>query len=1113
MKTSSFLNKKSLFIFLSIISIIGYSFVVFAAAPSGGYNSGDTLDPDCAPGDTDCMVTVATGGSSQWDDVIGGINFAGGNVGIGTTTPDSLLHIAGQSAENYLKFSGDSSDTYNGFEVSLHDNSDDNFGVASLYMNPEEGITLSTASDDNSKYSYFAVYKTGIQTYTDLGNLFNIDTYNGNYIRLGDLDCTNDCNRLSFNKDDKTISLGWDETGSYGDGMSGIQVHRDNNDYTSVFIGDTGWNGGNGTVFTLNDFDQQFRMNNGNLVLQYNGDGILFGENYLAQFRSGIYSMNGDQTIADFDSQNNFYRYGNGMITVDNSNEQVSISANSGQPFSIYDGGNLGAYVTSVTDWFGGDSGWISQNNNKSSSQHLISGDANNKFVYIADGADQTYVNSACVHFGIGNVGNTYISDDCFGGDIGLRNGLDDGEMAVYIPVSNTYIYGHNSLLVYYDSDGGFGGDSVFGINLEQENSYINFAGGPTGAIGSNGYGFRDNGGILEYKDLGGSWAGFSGGGGWGLTGNSGTNPATNFIGTTDDQSFVIKANNEKVAVFNSDQSGAQYSIFLGYEAGHGATGNTIQSLFFGTFAGYNATNASQSNFIGSDAGSEATFATSSNFIGVGAGYHATNAAGSNFIGVNAGRNAIDAVNANFLGSYAGYNAISANNSNFFGNSAGYQSTGAHESNFFGNSAGSNAINASNSNFFGINAGASATDANNSNFFGKNAGSNAINALNSNFIGDNAGEGSTNAHHSNFFGQNAGLEATNAYISNFFGPNAGFTAENASYSNFFGTNAGNAALNASNSNFFGRNAGYNADNAANSIFIGTQAGDNDIVDNTANSDDFSILLGQKTSTGGFSNSIAIGSNATNTATNEFMIGSVTRRIDTMVFNGGTGNTCSINASTGISCSSDERLKTNITDLNSDTLDKVLSLKTVTYNWKTDENGKPMIGFIAQDLQSQFPELVSENIDGMLSVNYAQITPVIVEAIREMNLKITNINDMTTPNTWRDSLIAWFGNTANGITKIFATEVDTKNLCVSDDAGGKTCITKAQLDQLLMNAGSGGSSSIPVVITPDPIPTPDPDVTGDTGGDSSSDQPQDNTDTSGDSGDSSGDTGSLETPTE
>jgi hypothetical protein len=82
---------------------------------------------------------------------------------------------------------------------------------------------------------------------------------------------------------------------------------------------------------------------------------------------------------------------------------------------------------------------------------------------------------------------------------------------------------------------------------------------------------------------------------------------------------------------------------------------------------------------------------------------------------------------------------------------------------------------------------------------------------------------------------------------------------------------GNAAANAQYSNFFGFQAGYNATNAANSIFIGKNAGNADTVNNTVSGS--SIAIGDSAGTGGFSNSIAIGASAVNTATNQFLIGS------------------------------------------------------------------------------------------------------------------------------------------------------------------------------------------------------------------------------------------------
>jgi hypothetical protein len=196
-------------------------------------------------------------------------------------------------------------------------------------------------------------------------------------------------------------------------------------------------------------------------------------------------------------------------------------------------------------------------------------------------------------------------------------------------------------------------------------------------------------------------------------------------------------------------------------------------------------------------------------------------------------------------------------------------------SNFFGYQTGYNATNASYSNFFGYQTGYNATNAYYSNFFGRGAGYNATNASYSNFLGDYAGDGATNAPGSNFFGTYTGYNATDAYQSNFFGYGAGSFATNAYYSNFFGEYAGYQATDAAYSNFFGQYAGYSATDAANSIFIGRNAGAGDTVDNTSNGLS-SILIGSFTNTGGFSNSILLGSGTisspmANTKANQFML--------------------------------------------------------------------------------------------------------------------------------------------------------------------------------------------------------------------------------------------------
>lgn len=517
-------------------------------------------------------------------------------------------------------------------------------------------------------------------------------------------------------------------------------------------------------------------------------------------------------------------------------------------------------------------------------------------------------------------------------------------------------------------------------------------------------------------------------------------------------------------------------SNFIGQNAGYQAT-DAMQSNFFGFYSGQSATNAHYSNFFGTNAGAGATEAGHSNFFGAGAGSGAINASYSNFIGDNAGNSAISATGSNFLGAdvgslatnahssnflgyQAGYLAVNSSNSNFLGTSAGYYATNASHSNFLGNQAGYQASGASYANFLGEWAGKGATNADLSTFMGYMSGYNATNASGSIFLGYNSGYSASSAASSIFVGQSAGYGATSALGSSFIGNVVGYNATNAYYSIFLGNSAGMEATNARNSIFIGGMSGAGdfgapsngAINAANSIFIGSAAGLKDVVNNTANFDDIttfantSILIGHQTRTGGYSNSIALGAYATNTATNQFMIGSVTRPINQTIWNTAGGTTCTL-ISTGLTCTSDEDFKTNIEDLDQDTLDKLLNVKTITYNWKEGDTDTTNIGFLAQDLEDYFPELVSEDVYGNKSVNYANMTPILVEAVRELDLKVKSFmeGDSITPNSLKTIVKNFLEDFTNGLEIVFFGEVHTKKLCLDD-----ICIDKAQLEELLSN---------------------------------------------------------------
>lgn len=65
---------------------------VYAAPPGSPYTQGETLDPNCAPGDPNCTVASS---SNPWIESGDDIYFSTGNIGIGTTTTESSLSVTG----------------------------------------------------------------------------------------------------------------------------------------------------------------------------------------------------------------------------------------------------------------------------------------------------------------------------------------------------------------------------------------------------------------------------------------------------------------------------------------------------------------------------------------------------------------------------------------------------------------------------------------------------------------------------------------------------------------------------------------------------------------------------------------------------------------------------------------------------------------------------------------------------------------------------------------------------------------------------------------------------------------------------------------------------------
>ena len=87
--------------------------------------------------------------------------------------------------------------------------------------------------------------------------------------------------------------------------------------------------------------------------------------------------------------------------------------------------------------------------------------------------------------------------------------------------------------------------------------------------------------------------------------------------------------------------------------------------------------------------------------------------------------------------------------------------------------------------------------------------------------------------------------------------------------------------------------------------------------------------------------------------------------------------------------SDKALKKNIKDLGK-TLESVNKIKPSTFKWKEEtKSDDKQIGFIAQDVEKYFPELVHGE-EGTKSINTLGVVSVLMKAIQELSAKVTEL---------------------------------------------------------------------------------------------------------------------------
>ena len=182
---------------------------------------------------------------------------------------------------------------------------------------------------------------------------------------------------------------------------------------------------------------------------------------------------------------------------------------------------------------------------------------------------------------------------------------------------------------------------------------------------------------------------GSAGGAGWDLTGNSGTTPGTDFVGTTDAQPLVLKSNNvQLLKLYDSfyridagdpvltnlmigigagiSSVSTEHSTFIGYNSG---TSNTIGmwNTFVGDISGRDNVDGTQNTFIGHASGLNNISGINNTALGVNSFEFGTTGDGNTCLGHSAGRNLADD-NCTIVGYSAALLATSANETDAFGN-------------------------------------------------------------------------------------------------------------------------------------------------------------------------------------------------------------------------------------------------------------------------------------------------------------------------------------------------------------------------------------------------------------------------------------------------------------
>jgi hypothetical protein len=465
---------------------------------------------------------------------------------------------------------------------------------------------------------------------------------------------------------------------------------------------------------------------------------------------------------------------------------------------------------------------------------------------------------------------------------------------------------------------------------------------------------------------------------------------------------------------FIGHSSGAKttgtYNLFLGFESGFkNVTGSN--NTFLGYRSGYNNISGSDNVFIGKEAGYTSSSTSFNTYIGFQAGYNAT----SNYntaVGYQAGFSQIDWQAGTFLGYRAGKNATGRQNV-FLGSEAGIAFTTGGENVCIGGGAGGSndspfvsATGTANV-FIGYYSGYKSGPANRNVILGAQSpfSSALITGSNNVYLGDNAGNKSGSASNNVFIGYNAGLDETGSnklYIDN------SSTASPLIYGDF---NSNSVKINGS---LIGVDITTNNDNPG---LLGQHNVTTNYGVGIKGIGGYKGVEALNQSTSGWNYGVYSTCNGTNPSGTNYGVWSSASGAATNY----AGYFSGVVYATSFTTSSDLRMKKNVIEI-ANALSKLKQIRGVYFEWdksaikQLEQNstlsakgnaieGNKMkesvqldaqfsdgkqIGVIAQEVESIMPEAVMTDSEGLKSVDYTKLIPLLIEAIKEQQKQIEDL---------------------------------------------------------------------------------------------------------------------------